>query len=70
MSTMLNEIKLVVSEDDKTVGYIYLPNHPGKGQSGVSNKIIRLHDLIKYKGPDIIFDFDKDNNIIGIEIID
>jgi hypothetical protein len=56
------------SEGD--VAYISLPDHPGKGTGGTTNKQLRLRDLVKdYKGPDIYLDFDKENRLIGIEIL-
>ena len=65
-------IKLKLSEDDDLTGYVYLPEHPGFEtlKSGISKKQIHLHELIEdYKGADIIFDFDKNNVLIGIEIL-
>ena len=66
----IGKIKLVTSKKDKTVGYLYLPNHPQGEVFSVSKKQISLHELMQnYKGPDIIFDFDKNDELIGIEII-
>lgn len=57
-----------VSEGDELTAYIYLPNHP-PGYTK-SKKTLHLHELIKgYIGPDIILDFDKHNELIGIEIL-
>ncbi|MCP4181600.1 MAG: DUF2283 domain-containing protein [bacterium] len=64
-------MKLKLSRKDKSVGYVYLSNHPGAGTAGASSKNVHLSDLIKdYKGADIIFDFNEENEIIGIEIIE
>lgn len=50
------------------VAYVKLPS-PSFTERKVS-KNIRLHDLIPgVKGPDIIFDLDKDDHVIGIEIL-
>ncbi len=62
-------IELEISADDEGVAYLTLPHHPGRGKSGASSKQVRLHDLIKYPGPDIYFDFDKNGHLIGIEIL-
>ena len=44
--------------------------HPGKGISGISAKQVFLNLLINnYKGPEIILDFNKDREIIGMEFI-
>ena len=32
---MLGKIIVKVSQDDKSVGYVYMPNHPGMGKKGV-----------------------------------
>ena len=66
------KIKLELSKDDNLTGYVYLPNHPSPDILivGISKKQIHLHELIKnYKGADIIFDFDKNDVLIGIEIL-
>lgn len=53
---------------DELTAYIYLPNHPPG--SAKSKKTVHLYELLKdYVGPDIIFDFDKHNELIGIEIL-
>jgi uncharacterized protein YuzE len=63
-------IRLVVSEDDPDVAYLYLPEHPGAGSHKAASKQIRLLDLIPgYMGPDVYFDFDSENRLIGIEIV-
>ena len=55
------------SEGD--VAYISLPDHPGVVH-GVSKKLLRLRDLVgDYEGADLYFDFDKENRLIGIEIL-
>ena len=65
-----NKIELTVSNDDPHVAYISLPRHPGKGEPGVVSKQIRLCETIEdYKGIDILLDFDKNGEVIGIEIV-
>ncbi len=51
------------------IAYLYLPTYPVKGLSKVS-KSFRLIDLIgNYDGPDVIFDFDTENILVGIEFL-
>jgi Protein of unknown function (DUF2283) len=70
LNMSVKRMMLKVSKEDATVGYLYLPNHAGKGVSGVSKKQIHLHELIEnYKGADVILDFNKDDELIGIEIL-
>jgi uncharacterized protein YuzE len=65
-----NKIELTVSNDDPHVAYISLPKHPGSGTSGAVSKQVRLCETIKdYKGIDILLDFDKEGEVIGIEIV-
>jgi len=64
------KIELKVSDGDKQVAYISLPDHPGEGTPRVVVKQLRLVDLcVDYKGPDIYLDFDKSNHLIGIEVV-
>lgn len=65
------EIKAVIDNSGgEGVGYIYLPKHPGKGSYNCVKKSIDIVDLIpSYKGPQVLLDFDKDNVLIGIEVI-
>jgi Protein of unknown function (DUF2283) len=64
------KIELEVSRGDRKVAYLSLPDHPGAGTPGVVVKQLRLIELCgKYTGPDIYLDFDKDNQIVGIEVI-
>jgi hypothetical protein len=65
------KIELKVSDKDRSVAYISLPDHPGIGKPGVVVKQVRLIDLCTgYKGPDVYLDFDKSNHLVGIEILD
>ncbi len=67
---MSHKIVLKVSKDDHLVAYLYLPKHPKKAISGIVKKSISISELIKnYKGIPINLDFDKDNELIGIEIV-
>ena len=51
------------------VAYVSLPDHPGVVYGAVT-KTLRLMDLVgDYKGPDLHLDFDKENRLIGIEIL-
>jgi len=63
------KMELRVSADDDGVAYLRLPDHPGT-LPGVVKKTIRLRDLVAgYSGPDIHLDFDKNDVLIGIEIL-
>ena len=65
-----NKIELHLSSGGKEVAYVSLPDHPGKGTVGVVMKQVRLRDIYPdYKGADLYFDFDKDNRLIGVEIL-
>jgi uncharacterized protein YuzE len=55
-------------EQDSPAAYLYLPSHPGAGTVGACEKIVKLGDLVSYKGPDIYLEFDKEGTIIGIEV--
>lgn len=60
----------VYTDDDDEAAYLYLPSHPGSGHVGVACRQTNIAELIKdYKGPDIYFDFDKNDVLIGIEIL-
>lgn len=50
--------------------YIQLPTHPGRGQEGVSVKQIDIMEDYRIgKDVKIILDIDKNEEIIGIEIM-
>ena len=64
------KIELKISRGEGDVAYISLPDHPAKPVSGVVVKTLRLIELCgSYKGPDVYLDFDKDNRLIGIEVL-
>jgi uncharacterized protein YuzE len=63
------KIELRISRDDADVAYVSLPDHPGEDTGGIVEKTVRLLDLIDYKGPDLYIDFDKENRLIGVEIL-
>ncbi len=65
-----NKIELHLSSGEQDVAYVSLPNHPGRGTPGITRKQLRLKELVpEYKGADLYFDFDKENQLIGIEIL-
>jgi uncharacterized protein YuzE len=65
------KIVLKVSRGDEGVAYLYLPKHPKELTPGIVSKTVAITDLIEnYKGVSLYFDFDKDGEIIGIEILD
>lgn len=62
-------MKLVIDPECPTAGYVQLPKHPSGGQ-GFVKRNVQLCDLLgRYLGPDIIFDFDENDVLIGIEIL-
>jgi hypothetical protein len=63
------QISLSVSADDQDVAYLYLPDHPGRGTSGVVAKQVRLSSLLTYTGPDLYLDFDEHGQLIGVEVL-
>lgn len=66
---MTTKIELRISDDDESVAYLYLPDHPGPGARGVVAKHVKLGTLLPYKGPEILLDMDADGRLIGIEVI-
>jgi len=69
------QIRLEITRGDSDLGdmgYIYLPGYPNPDvvTSGIIQKQMALHELIKnYQGPAIYLDFDKEEKLIGIEIL-
>ncbi|MEM7432934.1 MAG: DUF2283 domain-containing protein [Pseudomonadota bacterium] len=52
------------------VGYLQLPDHPGKGTVGCVVKTVRVLDIVAdHKGTDVYLDYDKDGTLIGIELL-
>ncbi|MGB0871138.1 MAG: hypothetical protein ACPG6V_05580 [Flavobacteriales bacterium] len=63
----MNEIKVKISEDDKTVGYIKMPINSNVDKR--IHKTIEIHELVDdYKGVTVYFDFNENNELLGIEI--
>ena len=57
-------------QQGSAVGYLIFPAHPGI-VPGVVRKSLRLRDAAgAYDGPDVSIHFDKDNRLIGIEIVE
>ncbi|MDR6370411.1 transcriptional regulator of nitric oxide reductase [Chryseobacterium bernardetii] len=65
---MQNKIIVKISEDDESVGYVYLPNELDEEKKKVK-KTIDLSDVIDYKGVTIYLDFNEDGILLGIEIV-
>ncbi|WP_394849510.1 DUF2283 domain-containing protein [Pendulispora brunnea] len=52
-----------------TTAYLRLPTYPDTAV-GASARTVTLPDLMgAYQGPYVVFDFDKDGVLIGIEIV-
>lgn len=66
---LVDTIKLKISDDDQSVGYLYLPGHPKKVVQGIIKNTVSIAELIKdYNGVPLYLDFDGNNKLIGIEI--
>ena len=69
MSGRTGKSELRLAKEKDAVAYLRLPTYPSQGQAKVA-KNVRLFDCIgQYDGPDLIFDFDEDGVLIGIEIL-
>jgi len=63
-------IEFSKSSEAAEVAYVSLPEHACRGIGGIVKKTVPLHDLmLGYKGANIYLDFDKDEQLIGIEIV-
>jgi len=57
-------------DDANGAGYLSLPDHPGPGTPGCVKRSVDFAALAPdVKGPQLILDLDKDNRVIGIEIL-
>jgi hypothetical protein len=50
-----------------TTAYLKFPTHPGVLRNARSLPLVNL--IGKYKGPYVVFDFDKDDVLVGIEVV-
>ena len=59
------------ADPDPPLGFLYLSKHPGKAASGMVGKQVWLHErIVDYKGPSIYLHFDKEDELIGMEILE
>jgi hypothetical protein len=65
MSIGIGKVELEIT--GPTTAYIKLPTHPGTLRNARSLPLVNL--LGKYKGPYVVFDFDKDDVLVGIEVV-
>ncbi len=64
----IGEFQLKISGKNE-IAYLRFPNFP-KNRRMKTSKSFRLVDLIgRYKGPDIVFDFDQSGAFVGVEIL-
>jgi hypothetical protein len=64
-------MELTISKDDPQVAYLYLSNFPRNASGKVVYKQICITDCIDgYKGPVLYFDFDENDQLIGIDIME
>lgn len=62
-------MRLRISESDSLVGYLELDAY--SGMPGSVKKTVRLRDLIEgYSGADVYLDFDANEVLLGVEILD
>lgn len=65
------KIQLKISDDDGMVAYLKLPKHPKNNIVGCVKKTISLSEIIKgYIGIPIYLDFDKDDELIELKLLD
>ena len=63
------KFELELHNNKHELAYLKLPSYPLGGYSKVSRSF-RLFDILgEYKGPDVVFDFDPDEILVGIEVI-
>lgn len=67
------EVKLeIASGVEPDVAYLRLPNHPGRDTQGSVAKQVPLSSLLETGpecGTELYFDFDKEDRLIGVEIL-
>ncbi len=60
---------LELSERKHEVAYLQLPSYP-TSEAWKTSKSVRLVEIIgKYKGPDVVLDFDEEGVLVGLEIL-
>ena len=56
---------------DCRTGYLYLSKHPGRGVPGSVKRQVWLHEIVPdYKGPAVYLDFNGEDELVGIEVIE
>ena len=66
---MNKKFELEVSETGCSA-YLRLPNYPPESEQWKVSKTVQLIDILgPYEGPEIIFDFGPDGDLIGVEIL-
>jgi len=55
--------------DDGFTAYLKLPDYPGSAQPKAARTLSLADAIGAYKGPHVVFDFDGDDVLIGIEIV-
>jgi uncharacterized protein YuzE len=64
-------VRFEPSDNDPSVGYLYLSNHPGAGVAGCVKGMVRVSALIpNYVGPEIHLDLNEAGEVIGIEVLE
>ncbi len=66
-TTCVFELRL--SDNKHEIAYLRLPTYPKREQQKTF-KSVRLFEVMGvYKGPDVVFDFDSDGVLVGIEVL-
>jgi uncharacterized protein YuzE len=64
------KIRVKMSSDYSDTAYISLPGDPKQPQYAIVSRTISLDDVLEnFKGPRVNLDFNKDGQLIGIEIL-
>lgn len=59
--------KFEFEETGTTTAYLKLPTHPGVLRNARSVPLVNI--MGAYKGPYVVFDFDTEGTLVGIEIV-
>jgi uncharacterized protein YuzE len=66
---MSDKIRIKMRSPDADSAYIALPGNSERLTPGVVKNSVSLDDIYDYEGPRVLFDFDEDGKLIGIEVV-
>lgn len=61
------KIRVQFADEEARTAYVALPGH--RSEPGIVAKTVLLDELLKYTGPQVHLDLDKEGRLIGIEIL-